>query len=91
MNQIDLLSALINLTFCSAPLCIKLCTSTCFGNCSITVRLIFELLFAGLNDLIDDIYVNFSELSLQKTVDDCVESPQNFSKLGVEMIFNRII
>ena len=47
---------------------------------SIAVRLLFELLFTGFHNFVYDVYVNFSELSSEKSVNYGVESSKDFSK-----------
>ena len=58
---------------------------------SIAIGFFFELLFAGLNYLIDCVDVDLAELSSEVVVDNCVQLAQHLPEFRVKVIFDAVV
>lgn len=57
----------------------------------LTIRLLFEKLFTGLNYFVDNVNVDFSELATEICMYNGIEFAKDLPEFGVKMIFDAII
>lgn len=76
-----------SILFCTSKNELKV-TPACLRSAFLAIRLFLEQLLSSFDYLVDYVDVDFSELTTQITVNDCVKFAQHFAKFGVEVVFD---